>query len=222
LAVESIGSIWEDSFALDGAFNVYDQKISDSIRYHTNKISKTFELKNNDRDDVRQTLYLAALEADRTYDPSGPARKSTYIKAAIGYRAIDIMRNLERMPQVVCYEEGDDPQETATLYQKAHRDVHEELSNPDAPKSRPPVQIDCGNHMQNVAVAPEAPPLDTKSAVWAVVDKLHPRQQAICWLLMNGLTNKEVAASIGMHKNTVQREIAAIRKVFIKHNFRKF
>ena len=146
---------------------MFDKKILDSIRYHTNRIAKTFRLEGgkskrdgwtktakggsfNDPDDVRQTLYLAALEAWRTYDPSRRTRKSTYIKAAVAYRAIDIMRCLERSPQVVCCEEDDDLEDLARFHRKRQRDVHAELSNSNTPKSRKPVHINCGTQIQTV------------------------------------------------------------------------
>lgn len=201
---------------------MFDRKISDAIDYHTQRLTKKVKLQLADREDVRQRLALAALEADHTYDPSQGAQKSTYIKAAVRYRAVDMMREFERAPQIFCCEDGDDLQETERYYRDIQHDIHQERSRPEAPQSRKPLQLDCGTDMQNIAVAAEALPSDVKLDLLAVLECLPPRQRAICLLLMEGFTYAEIAARLGIHKNTVQRAITAIRHVFIEHHFGQF
>lgn len=198
-----------------------DPKILETIDYYTRRLTKRFRLQKADREDVRQTLVLASLEADQTYDPSHGTKRNTYIKAAVRYRAVDMMRNLERSPQVICCEEGSGLDETERLYQKIQRDVHQELSCPETPQSRKPLQLDCGTDMQNIAVTPDTFDSDLKLDILAVLECLPSRQREICLLLMEGFVYKEIAARLGIHKNTVQREITEIRQAFIEHNFGK-
>lgn len=199
-----------------------DKRILDAIDYHTRRLEKTFRLRQFDRDDVRQTLILAALEAGQTYDPSHGTKRNTYIKAAVGYRAVDILRNLERTPQVICQEEGSDLQDTERYYRKINCDIHQGLSDPDMPKSQKPLQLNCGTYLQNIAVTPDTFPSDFKLDLLAILDKLQPRQRVICVLLIEGFIYKEIAARLGIHKNTVQRDIMEIRQLFIEHQLGKF
>lgn len=199
-----------------------DTKISETIDYYTRRLTKRFRLQKADREDVRQTLALAALEAGQTYDPSHGTKRNTYIKAAVRYRVVDIMRDLERTPQVVCCEEGSDLKDTERHYQKIQRDIHQESARPDTPQSRKPLQFNCGTDMQNIAVTPDTSLSDVKLDLLTVLDRLPPRQREICLLLMEGFVYKEIAVRLGIHKNTVQRDITEVRQTFIEHHFGKF
>ena len=202
--------------------NILDRRIMSTIRFYTNQISKIFKLSRNDKDDVRQRLMLTALQAEQTYDPSCNTKFRTYIKTAISFDAVDIMRKLERAPQVVCFEEGYDLQETEVFYQNCLRDIHDEITNPGAPRQKKMIQFNCGSHMQTIAVAPVSIQQDFKIDAAMVLGQLKFRERIICKLLAKGLTRQEIANRLGIHMNTVRRRIANIQKLFRVNGFENY
>lgn len=199
--------------------NILSQRIMSTIGYHANLIAKIFKLNSNDKDDVRQRLALTALEAKGNYDPAQKTKFRTYIKAAIAFDAVDIMRQLERAPQIICYDEGCDLQETETFHQNRLRDIHKELTDPKAPKPKKRLQLNCGSYIQVIAVISENPNPYLKNDISIILNKLCLRERRICELLSKGVNRQEIANRLGIHKNTVRRAIVKIRQLFIEHGF---
>lgn len=74
--------------------NELDPKIMEAVECDANRLTKQLSLSQNDRDDVQQELYLAALAARELYRPDMKATMATYIMSAIHLAAFFIFRKI--------------------------------------------------------------------------------------------------------------------------------
>lgn len=192
---------------------VQDKRILDAIKYHTGRISKVFELNGSDKEDIRQELTIAALRAGKSYNRSMNAGSLTYIKSAIGKKAIDIMRAMEKVPHIICCEDKDNLNELQLCYTKNRRDVHEELvsSGFHSKRKTKPVQFNCGGSMQEAVFAPVETEPDWVYDVAIILKKMSAWQRDICTMLMEGKTQSEIAKKLKISRTTIQGEIAKLR-----------
>lgn len=203
--------------------NVLDRRVTSTIGYHANYISKVFKLNKNDKDDIRQNLAIAALQAKASHHPSMKANRTTYIKSAISYKTVDIMRELENAPRIICYEDDFDLGEFEWFYQRIERDVIKELSGEahDVKKKMKRLQLNCGSYIQEVAVTFDTSNPGLQDDIKIIINRLAPWHQRICQLLMKGKPVIFIAKEFGVHSKVVMKEIEEIRTFFEQEGFRK-
>jgi DNA-directed RNA polymerase specialized sigma24 family protein len=203
--------------------NVLDRRIMKTIGYHTNYISKVFKLNKNDKEDVRQDLAIAALQAGASHQSSMKANRTTYTKSAISNKSVDIMRELESAPRIICYEDDFDLGEFEWFYQRIERDVIKELSGEDreTKKKERRLQINCGSYIQEVAITFDTLSTELQEDIEIILNRLTPRHQRICQLVMKGKPVIFIAKEFGVHSKVVMKEIEEIRTLFEQEGFRK-
>lgn len=192
---------------------VTSPKVSRAIQYYANYIAKLFKLRKDEKEDIVQTLVLAALVAQDAHRDSMKAGLLTYIKTAVRYEAIDIMRCLDNAPKIVSYEEECTVGALERYHRRVELDFHAELSGEPKQKEKR-LQVNCGDYIEQVAIAPEQSNPDLKLDMRAIMQNLTIRQRTICRMLMAGKSLQHISDHLKMDKSNVSRAIKSMRPMF--------
>lgn len=189
-----------------------DTKISQTVNYHTNQLTKNFGLQETVKEDVRGELTLKALtiiEAiteDMEDFEEGEASMVTYVKRCLDNKASDIARDFQGFPPKV----NNDNALIAL-------DIEERYKNSaNRNEDYTPLTVSMDGQLQHLSVCDHEHDLELKMDIEETMSALTPRQKDIVEMLEEGKTQEQIAEMLNVSERHIRNLISEIREKFRK------
>ena len=170
--------------------NGLDGYAETTVQCAVSRLITKFGFPEQDREDLEQDLRLLLLTALKDYDPTR-AKRSTFIKDCVENRVFNLLRDRRRIRR--------DPRRVCRL---GDEDDGDSNSNEVSASS-----------LTDRQAGLEQGRSDLRMDLAAVIAALPQRQREICALLPN-LTLNSIAQQLGIHRQTVHRDLKLIRAAF--------
>lgn len=182
-----------------------DPYIEQVINIKMRKLSVTHALTRDDRDDLRQELYLHVLQQMDKYNPSR-AKWSTFIDRIVRSGIATYLRNrrveLRFAAKCATMPEEDDEKWSSSFVTGI------EGNSSDLPFGLP---VDYSGAWTEV--------LDIRLDIMEMMASLSPLQQRICSLIMKGHMLSHIAQMLGMRRTSLYYYLDQIHRAFLARGF---